>query len=91
MGIQKIHCLKSVKEHFGLLTPYNSFAHFSLCVCVRVFSIFHFLSGNDSVVAPSTDSHPHPLQNRALQVSIPYQGQHCTSACVDSLIQMIVS
>lgn len=44
------------------------------------FPVYFFhLSGNDSVVAPSTDSHPHPLQNRALQVSIPYEGQHWTS------------
>lgn len=53
----------------------------SVCVFVWFFFYFFyfFLSGNDSVVAPSTDSHPHPLQNRALQVSIPHQGQHCTS------------
>lgn len=34
-----------------------------------------FVSGNDSVVAPTADSHPHSLQDGAIQVSIPHEGQ----------------
>ena len=42
------------------------------CHC---FSLPPHASGNDSVVASSADSHPHPLQDRTLQVSVPHQGQ----------------
>lgn len=71
-----------MKGHYLHLTTH--FHIFSPCV----FS--SFLSGNDSVVAPSADSHTHPLQNRALQVSIPHQGQHSTGPCAYCLIGMTV-
>lgn len=61
-------CLESVKEHLALLTP----VQVNWTFLPRVFSS---LSGNDSDVAPSADSHPHPLQNWAIQVSIPHEGQ----------------
>lgn len=41
---------------------------------MKLSNIFLFSSGNDSVMAPSTHSHSHPLQNRTFQVPLPNQG-----------------
>ena len=88
MSIKRKPRLSWVNERaFHIHISFNSCTNFLLCVCVCVL----FLSGNDSVVAPSADGHSHTLQNRALQVSIPYQGQHCISDSVSRLlIQTIV-
>lgn len=69
-----------ILHYSNLTTNWHVFS--SVCVLSFFFFLTFFLPGNDSVMAPSTDSHPHPLQNWTLQVSIPHQGQHCTSACV---------
>lgn len=62
-------------------SQWKSISHYSHPINLHIFfpCFSLIISGNDSVMAPSADSHPHPLQNWTLQISVPHQGQYCIS------------